>query len=76
MPRAEKPSRKPSKAADQAPGRIRKGPPVSVRFDEPTLAWLGEVAARRGVGVSTLVRMLALQGLAAADPGRAAEPWV
>lgn len=48
---------------------------LSVRLDEPTLDWLKEVADRKGLGVSSLARMLILEGLSKTG-SRKSGPWV
>ena len=65
----------PIREPDEIRVRKFKQEMLSVRLDEPTLDWLKEVAERKGLGVSSLARMLILEGLSKTGP-RKSGPWV
>ena len=48
---------------------------LTLRLDEPTVKWLKEVADKKGLGVSALVRMWVLERLSNEEPPSFGE-WV
>lgn len=46
---------------------------LTIRLDEPTTQWLQEVAEKKGLGVSTLMRMWVLERLSTEAPPAAGE---
>lgn len=57
------------------PRKPRKELSLTVRLDEPTMAWLEDAARRRGLGLSTAARMFMLKGLAN-EPSPPDGDWV
>lgn len=60
---------------DVLPAKRIKQAVLSVRLDEPTIAWLEEAAQRKGIGASTLARMWILEKLSQ-EPVKPGDEWV
>ena len=57
------------------PERHIKQKVLTLRLDDPTIQWLLEVADKKGLGISTLMRMWVLERLADEAPPKNGE-WV
>lgn len=57
-----------TKDDELGPRKFLKQESLTLRLDEPTMRHLSEVAVKKGLGVSTVARMLMLQGLSKEDP--------
>ena len=60
---------------DELPPKRIKQEMLNLRMDEPSMEWLREISAKKGVGASTLARMWILERLAQEGPPKKG-PWV